>query len=229
MSNFAQSIQITKDNSPTIFSEQFQQTYHSIHGAIAESNHVFIQHGLNELAKSNTTISIFEMGLGTGLNAALTWQNAQLHNLKINYNAIDLFPVEHVVMEKFKTEDADLNGKLNTLYNLDWDFEFELENFRFRKQNIDLHKYNSSRSVDIIYYDAFAPNAQPELWTEAVFHKLYEFLNPNGILTTYCAKGQVKRNMKVAGFSIMSPPGPIGKREMTVAKKVSSYKFQESS
>lgn len=220
--SFSQSIQITKDNSPTVYSEQFQQTYHSIHGAIAESEHVFIQNGLVEISKTKSEISIFEMGLGTGLNAALTWQFAIDNNLKINYEAIELFPLNNDLISNFKTEDKNLNQKINTIYLHDWSQELLTENFKFTKRNIDLIKFETKITYDLIYYDAFAPNAQPELWTEDIFCKLNKMMRPNGILTTYCAKGQVKRNLKAAGFSITNPPGPIGKREMTVALKVAS-------
>jgi tRNA U34 5-methylaminomethyl-2-thiouridine-forming methyltransferase MnmC len=222
MSNFAQSIQITKDNSPTIYSEQFQQTYHSIHGAIAESEHVFIQHGLVDVSKNKSEISIFEMGLGTGLNAALTWKYAEKNNLKISYEAIELFPVDSNIIADYKTTDEVLNQKIKSIYNSDWDQEFETENFKFTKLKIDLDHYQTSKKYDLIYFDAFGPKAQPELWTEKIFKKLFNLLNPNGILTTYCAQGQAKRNLKAAGFTISNPPGPIGKREMTVALKVAS-------
>jgi tRNA U34 5-methylaminomethyl-2-thiouridine-forming methyltransferase MnmC len=217
--SFAQSIQITKDKSPTLFSEQFQQTYHSIHGAIAESEHVFIRHGLEEKAKETSTISVFEMGLGTGLNATLTWKYAIKSNLNIHYEAIELYPVDTEVMDKFDTEDIDLNQKINSIYSLDWNQEFQQDNFNFIKFKTDLSQFQTTTIFDLIYFDAFGPRTQPELWTEEVFLKMYELLNSNGILTTYCAQGQFKRNLKAAGFSITNPAGPVGKREMTIAKK----------
>lgn len=218
--SFAQSIQITKDLSPTLFSEQFQQTYHSIHGAIAESEHVFIQHGLDEIAQSKSEISIFEMGFGTGLNAALSWDFAINNKLNIYYETIELYPVENQIIENFKTPNEDLNKKINELHQVDWEINHSLDKFNFSKHKIDLDRYNTNSKFDLIYFDAFGPRAQPELWTEDVFHKMYNLLKPNGILTTYCAQGQAKRNLKAAGFSISNPPGPIGKREMTIARKV---------
>lgn len=210
----------TKDLSPTLYSEEFQQTYHSIHGAISESNHVFIQHGLVEIAKTKNDISIFEMGYGTGLNAALTWKYALENELDIRYLSIEKFPVERSIHDSFLTQDGDLNHLLIQLNQAEWGLLHSLERIQFQKIQDDLTKLILNQNFDLIYYDAFSPNAQPELWTEDIFRKMYACLNPNGLLVTYCAKGQVKRNLKAAGFHVESPPGPVGKREMTRARKL---------
>lgn len=214
------SIQITKDQSPTLFSDKFQQTYHSIHGAIAESEHIFIKYGLAQKAKKQSEISIFEMGLGTGLNAALSWQYAEANNLVIDYHAIELYPVESNIIEKFKTNNSDLNKKIIQISQMEWSQNFTSPNFNFTKEIIDLKNFKPNRQFDLVYFDAFAPNAQPELWTEDIFSQIYSMMLSEGILTTYCAKGQVKRNMKAVQFTLLHPPGPIGKREMTVATKI---------
>jgi tRNA U34 5-methylaminomethyl-2-thiouridine-forming methyltransferase MnmC len=198
-------VEITKDDSPTLYSEAFGQTYHSIHGALSESLHVFIKHGLAEIAQSKKEISIFEMGFGTGLNAALTWQYALQNQLKITYITIEKFPISPEVSAQFITQDLDLNAAITRLQEKSWNEEHIFPQFNFH-----------------IYFDAFSPSSQPELWTEEIFSKMYHLLYPSGLLTTYCAKGQVKRNLKNVGFLVESPPGPMRKREMTVARKLIS-------
>jgi tRNA U34 5-methylaminomethyl-2-thiouridine-forming methyltransferase MnmC len=210
----------TKDLSPTLYSEEFQQTYHSIHGAISESNHVFIQNGLCELLKTKREISILEMGYGTGLNAALTWQYALKNELQVSFYSIEKFPVDAELYHQFITQDKQLNLMLCQLNQSEWNSNHSFGNFQFMKNQMDLESLNLEMKFDLIYYDAFSPNAQPELWTETIFKKMYDSLNPNGMLVTYCAKGQVKRNLKAAGFHVESPPGPVGKREMTRARKL---------
>lgn len=217
-------LELTKDLSPTLYSEEFQQTYHSIHGAISESNHVFIQYGLAEIAKTKNDISILEMGYGTGLNAALTWQYAIKNQLQINYYSIEKFPVDAELYHQFITQDKELNLMLSQLNQSEWNIIHSFSSFQFIKNQMDIESLNLEMKFDLIYYDAFSPNAQPELWTETIFKKMYDSLNPNGILVTYCAKGQVKRNLKAAGFYVESPTGPVGKREMTRARKLITNK-----
>jgi len=213
-------IELTSDLSPTLYSEEFEQTYHSHHGAISESMHVFIQNGLEKwLFSGKKKLRIFEMGFGTGLNAALTWQYALKYDLEIEYETIELFPVNANLICDFKTLDEDLNQKIQILHKIDWEKQFDFRQFQFTKKRVSLIDYASDILFDLIYFDAFSPNAQPELWTESIFEKMYQLLNPNGILTTYCAKGEVKRNLKKVGFEVQSPPGAMGKREMTVAVK----------
>lgn len=209
----------TADQSFTIYSEQFDQTYHSIHGAKAESMHVFIQYGLKEIAKKQNRIGIFEMGFGTGLNAVLTWQYAIELNLQIQYHTIEKYPLKNDIYSSYCTPVSEINQKLIQLHQADWNQAIAFPHFEFTKYQKDIHDFLLPKNIDLIYYDAFAPNAQPDLWTEEIFKRLYEIMNPNGILTTYCAKGSVKRALKSCGFEVYSPTGPMGKREMTVAKK----------
>jgi tRNA U34 5-methylaminomethyl-2-thiouridine-forming methyltransferase MnmC len=212
-------VEITKDNSPTLYSEAFGQTYHSIHGALSESLHVFIKHGLAEVAQIKQEICIFEMGFGTGLNAALTWQYALKHQLEITYITIEKFPITNEVSTQFITQDPDLNDRIARLQKVSWNEEHVFQQFNFQKIEGDLMNLEIKKTFDIIFYDAFSPSSQPELWTEEIFSKMYDLLNPGGLLTTYCAKGQVKRNLKNVGFLVESPPGPMRKREMTLARK----------
>lgn len=212
-------IEPTGDLSPTLYSEEFDQTYHSRHGALSESLHVFIHHGLLEVAKHIQDISIFEMGYGTGLNAALTWQYALKKNFNVKYIALEKFPVESQVFKQLASQDEHLNTLWNELNETLWNEEQTLHGLRIQKIQGDLTQFSTSKKFDLIYYDAFSPNSQPELWTADIFKMLFETMHTHGVLVTYCAKGEVKRNLRQAGFSIESLPGPIGKREMTRARK----------
>ncbi len=209
----------TGDGSHSVYAEKFGEPYHSRHGAIQESNHVFIESGLSFINKNKSEINIFEMGYGTGLNGVLTSIYARENKIKVNYQAIEKFPLSE---EKI--------ASLNYFELLDISQTFYLEHhknqeginknihshFHLELQEGDLNEIElPSTHFDLIYFDAFAPAAQPELWTEAVFAKLFRCLKPGGILTTYCAKGIVKRAMKAAGFIVEGIPGPPGKREMT--------------
>jgi len=213
-------LEITKDGSPTLYSEVFRQTYHSIHGALSESLHVFIKHGLEDVCQRKKKISILEMGFGAGLNAALTWQYAEMHSLDIRYVTIEKFPISEEVSAQFITKDPKLNAYLAQLNKAVWGLNHEFPHFTFQKVKADWVDIKRTHPIDLIYYDAFSPGAQPELWTEDLFKKMYDLLSPEGLLTTYCAQGQVKRNLKNAGFIVESPPGPLRKREMTVARVV---------
>jgi tRNA U34 5-methylaminomethyl-2-thiouridine-forming methyltransferase MnmC len=212
---------VTKDGSPTIAIPELHATYHSIHGAIRESMHVFIQEGLHYFIKHNShqPIRIFEMGFGTGLNAFLTAIEAEKNDMSIQYTAIEQHPLS---VEEWKQLNygASLGNEelFEKIHNTAWNNEVEImSNFILRKEHNDLTDYATPQQFNIIYYDAFAPSAQPHLWTKEVFEKLLNLLSPNGILVTYCSKGNVKRAMMAAGFSLEKVQGPPGKREMVRA------------
>jgi len=214
----------TKDGSPTLFSKQFNQTYHSINGAHAESMHIFIKNGLewyleHNSISENRIISIFEMGFGTGLNCYLSAKYAQENNITISYSTIEKYPINSLHIEKISNKINDSTLFL-AMHQCAWKSQIQLNPFfNLKKINEDIMDYIFKTPIDIIFYDAFSPNSQPDLWSESLFEKLYESLNYKGILTTYCAKGQVKRNFKKVGFEVLSLPGPIGKREMTLCIK----------
>jgi len=203
-------------------SEEFNVSYHSIHGAITESNHVFIdaalQYKVDDGAKK---ISIFEMGFGTGLNAFLTYQYAEKNKITIDYQAIELYPIEKVTFDGLNY--GDLLGNMDQfidLHLIEWNKKLVFSSYyTFEKILEDLVTFPMRQTYDIIYYDAFAPNAQPELWTTHILDKMYHALNENGVLVSYCAQGEFKRNLKKVGFSVEELPGPPGKREMTRAVK----------
>lgn len=209
----------TSDGSKTIRIVDLDENYHSMHGALQEANHVFIKYGLNECLDRDE-IKIFEMGFGTGLNSFITAINISDLKLKVEYYGVEAFPVSKVELESL--EYGNLLGEVNkVLYEkihlIEWDKlqeitpNFQLKKIKAKLQDIKLE----NQFFDIIYYDAFGPRAQEEMWSTGLFEKMYNCLKPNGFLVTYCAKGQVKRNMKSVGFTIETLPGPPGKREMT--------------
>lgn len=219
-------IRITEDGSTTIELIGMNENFHSIHGAIQESEHIFIQNGLLQKAKEQSDISIFEMGFGTGLNALLTKLTSSKNNLKIDYFSIEAYPVEMELVEQLNySERLKLKGKeanyLTALHTTEWDKKTKLfPDFQFEKCNLKLEDIElPDNTFDVVYFDAFNPDLQPELWTEDVFRKIYLAMKPKGILMTYSAKGKVKRALKAAGFNLNALPGPPGKREITQAIK----------
>lgn len=220
-------IATTADGSKTLFVPQWDEHYHSIHGARQESLHVFIDAGLKYYLEQYAPklIHIFEVGLGTALNALLTAQHVKDHSVQIKYQSIEAYPLTMDEVHALNYIDAndEASYQLNTsLHQSSWgEWNAINENFSILKIHDFLENWNSEEKVDIVYFDAFAPSAQPQLWTEDIFRMIYENMSENGILVTYCAKGVVKRAMKAAGFKIEALPGPPGKREMTRAVKVS--------
>lgn len=207
----------TSDGSNSIYLEELDEHYHSVHGAHAEAMHVFIKHGLQFVFERKDKIELLEMGFGTGLNALLTWQNVP-KNKEVVYTSIEKFPVEVSFLNELNYFDKD--GKYEKIINSEWNKPIAVVDcFSLNKLTGDLLNFESNARFDLIYFDAFAPRVQPELWTEEVFGKCYEMLTEKGVLVTYCAKGQVKRNMKGVGFTVERLPGPPGKREMTRAIK----------
>lgn len=201
-------LQLTADGSHTIAIPDMNVTYHSTHGAIRESMHVFIQAGLQALQLP--AVRIFEMGFGTGLNALLTMQHA---DIPVYYYAVEQYPLT--------AEEVEGLSYGNELHAYPWDEDVEInERFTLHKAHVSLLSVQPEQEFDLIYYDAFAPGAQPELWTREVFEKLYGMLAAGGILVTYCSKGDVRRAMLAAGFKVEKLAGPPGKREMLRAKKV---------
>jgi tRNA U34 5-methylaminomethyl-2-thiouridine-forming methyltransferase MnmC len=217
------SIQTTADGSRTIFSEQFKETYHSVNGAITESMHVFIQAGLRALTLDS--VRIFEVGFGTGLNALLTFVEAQKLNLQVDYHSIELYPLNQSMTDGLEYPELELlaPGIFQNMHHAPWNQPVSLSpNFSLTKSQASLLDFKMDENYDLVYFDAFSPIQQPELWSEEVFRKLYNHMNKGGILTTYCAKGVVRRTMQSVGFTMERLPGPPGKREMLRATKASA-------
>jgi tRNA U34 5-methylaminomethyl-2-thiouridine-forming methyltransferase MnmC len=213
---------ITSDGSHTIFIPSLNEHYHSIHGAIQESEHVFIQSGLAIFTGKNP-IRILEIGFGTGLNALLTLKFASQKNLQIEYTSIEKYPLlsnEYDLLNHGKELGSDWEKPFANLHDCPWEKEIEIgTNFILTKQNKDLKAIEFKDVFDLIFFDAFGPNIQPDLWCEEVFQSMYWALHFGGILVTYSAKGQVRRNLQAAGFTVERIPGPPGKREMLRATK----------
>ena len=217
-------IQLTDDGSQTINVAETNITYHSTYGAIQESMHVFINAGLQPLLNTKNELHIFEMGFGTGLNVLLTLQEAIQHKQKIYYNAIDLFPLEKEIYEQLdyttQLNNQDLQTYFSKLHSCNWEEGVCIHPlFTFYKSLTSLMDFSIPKQFDLIYFDAFDPAAQPELWTETIFHKLFSMLLPNGVLTTYSSKGNVRRAMQAAGFTVQKLKGAAGKREMVRSVK----------
>lgn len=213
----------TRDGSHTIIIPEKRVAYHSVHGALQESQHVFIETGWRLVSNrlQASTIAVFEMGFGTGLNAFLTAIEAAANRRATAYTAIELSPLswEEAGLLNY-TDILGHTGLFRQLHKCAWKEEVRINDFfTLQKVQADLLLYSSSRRFDLIYYDAFAPSAQPELWTKEVFEKLFVMLNENGVLVTYCAKGNVRRAMIAAGFAVERLPGPPGKRQMLQGRK----------
>jgi len=221
----------TNDGSHSIFLPELNVTYHSIHGAIQESKHVFIEAGLKSAGSSvaATSLKIFEMGFGTGLNALLTIIEVQKIHKNVYYETVEQFPLENNEISDLnyckQLDREDLQPVFEQLHNCEWGTIGNItECFQFKKSvsnllNLPVRQagFETSESFDLIYFDAFDPNVQPELWTKEVFEKMFAMLEPGGILVTYSSKGDVRRAMQAAGFIVEKLPGPKGKREMVRA------------
>jgi tRNA U34 5-methylaminomethyl-2-thiouridine-forming methyltransferase MnmC len=212
----------TKDGSHTIVIPEISVAYHSHNGAVQESVHVFIEAGLRWYMSTNPevpSVRIFEMGFGTGLNAYLTAREAMDKKLHIHYTAVEQFPI--AAAEALLLNYAATPAEKQLFYQLHqsaWQQDVSVtKEFTLLKLQENLIHLAPQHPVDIIYFDAFAPSAQPELWTTEVFQKLHGMLNPGGALVTYCSKSIVRRAMQAAGFRVTKIPGPRGKREMVRA------------
>jgi tRNA U34 5-methylaminomethyl-2-thiouridine-forming methyltransferase MnmC len=215
-------IRLTADGSHTVALPDAGITYHSHHGAVGESRHVFIEAGLQPLFQSVTApIHVLELGFGTGLNALLTLQEARQQQQAVLYTAIELFPLspEEMVQLNYGQLLQDQPGFL-AIHQANWEEAIALDPyFTLKKHQSSLLTLEGVNDVTCIYFDAFSPTYQPELWTETVFQQLYNLLLPGGILVTYCSKSVVRKAMATTGFRVEKIPGPWGKREMVRARK----------
>ena len=210
----------TNDGSNSLKNVIINDSYHSKYGAINESKHIFINNGLKMISKKK--IRVLEIGFGTGLNALLTLLYCDKKKQNIIYHTIDNLPLKEEIYSSLNYFDQ-LKIEKNIylkIHSSSWENEIELSNFFvLKKMKCDFTKTLFNQKYDLIYFDAFSPSKQPEMWTLNNFKKLYNCLNTNGVLITYSSKGDVKRTMKKVGFNISSLEGPTGKREITLARK----------
>ena len=212
----------THDGSTTIHIEEWDECYHSKFGAIQEAQHVFINNGLSLF--ENKTISILEIGFGTGLNAFITFLESQKLNQSIDYVGVEAYPIspEEVLLMNYVPVLSAENesATFEKMHESKWEEQIILRNdFIFTKRNQFFKDIDDIEKFDLIYFDAFGYRVQPELWSTAIFEKMYKALKPKGILVTYAARGVIKRSMMEAGFTVEKLAGPPGKREMFRARK----------
>ncbi|MCC8063351.1 MAG: tRNA (5-methylaminomethyl-2-thiouridine)(34)-methyltransferase MnmD [Rikenellaceae bacterium] len=215
----------TGDGSLTVRHEVLGELYHSDRGAIGEAEHIYIQAGFDRIAESKNSgqISVFEMGFGTGLNCWLTYCRATGAKIpiRVDYRAVELYPIGEADAGRLNyTEDP----AFSELHRSPWDGEVHAisDCFLLAKYRADLSAFDFGSLAghfDVVYFDAFAPDAQPELWSEEVMRKMYSILKPGGTLVTYSSKGSVKCALRSAGFEVTRLPGALGKRHMVQAVK----------
>lgn len=216
----------TADGSKTIQIEDWAEQYHSIHGALQESQHVFIDKGFNAVIKKsdNKEISILEIGFGTGLNAYLTLLEAEKNECKVHYVGVEAFPVSDLEIQELNYSELihpkDFSKAFIKLHKCTWENEHHVSpHFKLLKRQMKFQELTDVNCFNLIYFDAFGARVQPELWTEDIFQIMYQALKPNSILVTYSAKGSVRRALQAVGFTVERLIGPPGKREMLRAWK----------
>lgn len=217
-------ILITGDGSMTIHLPEWDEPYHSKHGAINEAIHVFIEKGLRYVSDTlgKQSVSLLEIGFGTGLNALLTKEIAAVNHWNIYYTGVEAYPVSEEEASRLNYSEllALSNDTFMELHRIPWESAFAIsDTFNLTKKRQFFDQLNDQECYDLIYFDAFGARVQPELWTEAIFELMFCALKPGGVLVTYAAKGSVRRAMQAAGFNVERLPGPPGKREMLRAQR----------
>lgn len=214
---------ITEDGSQTLYLPELDEHYHSIHGAIGESLHIYIEQGLRYAGKK--TLSILEIGFGTGLNAYLSFCYGQTEHINIEYCSLEKYPLtrqEYELLNYPKIIFTQYSHVFTSLHEAEWDKEVKIsDNFQLKKIQTDLltYQFDEFSKFDLVYYDAFAPGKQPEMWTEDILHKVAATVKKEGVIVTYCAKGTVRRTLAESGFIMERIPGPKGKKEILRGKK----------
>jgi tRNA U34 5-methylaminomethyl-2-thiouridine-forming methyltransferase MnmC len=221
------SVVLTEDGSHTLYVKDIDEQFHSRFGALQESEHIFIQAGL--LYKNvieNNPVSVLEIGFGTGLNALLTCLKAEELKKEIYYHTVELYPLTPKEYSELNYGDFVKNDQAKNIFPIihhcDWETIQPVSTyFKLLKQRVSaLTAYYPKESFDVVYFDAFSPDVQPELWSKELFEKIYQSLKSNGIIVTYCTKGVVRKTLVEVGFAIKKLPGPKGKREILRAEKI---------
>jgi len=211
----------TEDGSHSLYVMDLDEHYHSQHGAVTESQYVFIEAGLKEV--SGDHINIFEMGFGTGLNAFLSFIHASRSGKIIHYTGLEKYPLDSVILNSLNYASffTEAEGKnFNLIHQVPWNRKNQITaKFSIEKILGDIDSLDKIELYDLVFYDAFSPGKQPELWSIEIFTKIFRSMKPGAILTTYSSKGKVRRNLIEAGFSVEKLSGPLRKRDMTRARK----------
>lgn len=211
---------LTADGSATVYVPEIDATFHSRHGALAESLHVYVEAGLayfRHAHPGNEHCRIFEMGFGTGLNAWLSARYAAEQRYPVFYEAVERYPLSAEAVQQLNYVTIAEAGAADwqQLHEVPWEQPSVVNDaFTLLKRNVDLLHWQADAPFNVVYYDAFSPGDQPELWTEEVFRRLYDALLPGGVLVTYCSKSVVRKALQAAGFTVHKVPGPWGKREI---------------
>lgn len=223
MTHRAPELHTTEDGSLTLYAPTFGEHYHSMHGAVQESEHIYLGLALRERMSSwqegDAPLRLFEVGFGTGLNALLSWREAEERHIPLQYYSIEKFPLTPELYEALHYEglgeEREVKDQLLRLHAAPWDEAVELSPFfTLHKLRGDLATCTFPQELSVIYYDAFSPESQPELWAEELFQRLGKASCSGAILSTYCAKGEVRRRLQRSGFLVERLPGPPGKREV---------------
>ena len=211
----------TEDGSHSLYVPDLKETYHSFHGAVQESRHVFIKHGLTFIHEQirPSTINVLEIGLGTGLNALLVAEWAKINKCQVEMTSLEAYPVEASLTQKFNyhnyIHDTDGAAWFDLIHNTPWGSQEQIhDQFYLTKQEVKAEKAELKHDYHVVFFDAFAPNKQAELWEAAILQKMYDALVNSGVFVTYCAKGQLKRDLSSLGFEVETLAGPPGKKEM---------------
>ena len=211
---------ITEDGSHSLISEQFNQQYHSLQGALNESEHIYINLGLRPVLE-NGPVSVFEMGFGTGLNAFLAWKLADQLQKQVFYTSVEAYPVSLLEASQLNYEEATGEKGFMQLHHAAWGKEVAISPFfSLRKELTTLQNFTPDRFFDVVFYDAFDPRAQPELWTGEIFTKIAAQTRPGGVLVTYSSNGIVKRALTAGGFKVERHKGPGRKTHVLKAIKL---------
>lgn len=218
------SVEKTEDGSVTLFVPELNEHYHSVHGAIQESNHVFIDAGLYAVEKES--ITILEAGFGTGLNALLTYFDTLQSGKKVHFVTLEKYPLQSAEYEVLNygalVNKEEGESVLKQLHEALWNQKVEIsDHFSITKCHVDMKEvvWQDIPAIDLVYFDAFAPDKQPDLWSDEIFQSIVDRMNKEAIFTTYCAKGVVRRSLQAAGLTMERLPGPPGKREMLRGQK----------
>ncbi len=216
------SLRLTEDGSHTLYVDKLDEPYHSIHGALQESMHVFIKQGLQTVSKS--PLRILEIGFGTGLNALLTLMFAKRSNQEIHYHAVEKYPLTREEYTQLNFEDlmeGVPGGSLNRMHEAPWGKTVVIsDSFALFKERADFRSMQPFGAFDLVYFDAFSPDKQPELWSAGVFSTIEKCTQEGTVLVTYSSKGVVRRTLMSCGFRIQKVVGPPGKREMIRAVRI---------